>query len=162
MRRHWIIVLALLLVLSNHPLRAGAQPPAEPSPAAAEFARRLAVGQLELMVMQAIAKTSTFQMLAKRHDQEVLTKYMTQAVIKVVPKHRADWERNLASAYARHLTDEEMASLAEGPKTSPYFDKFQAAYPLAAAEMREASMPILEKAAAEVLADVLDAAAKQP
>ena len=81
----------------------------------------------------------------------------TAEIHKLLPKYQSQWDANLATAYANHLSQEELRSLAKSGRSSPYFGKLQQVQPLVSADMQLMSKDILQRLVTEALANAANA-----
>lgn len=71
--------------------------------------------------------------------------------------YQADWDANLASAYADYMTADELRSLAKYGSTSPFAAKLRSVQSDVGGEMQRASTPLLKS----YVVDALNAAVKE-
>jgi hypothetical protein len=75
----------------------------------------------------------------------------SQEIRKLLPKYQPQWDANLAKAYANHLNAEELRSLAESGRSSPYFGKLKQVQPAVSDDMQGMSKGILQDLVTEAL-----------
>ncbi|ASR43093.1 hypothetical protein BEN78_06560 [Xanthomonas citri pv. mangiferaeindicae] len=110
---------------------------------------------LESLANRAAGATTTFATLAQQHGVAKAKQWVAGEISKLVPAYQARWDRNLATIYAKHFTADELRSLATQGTRSPHAAKFRSTQATVAAEMQEASSPLLQQLVTEALRNVL-------
>lgn len=109
---------------------------------------------LPQMALAVASRTETFRMLGHRLGLPEAQKQVQDEIAIVAPTYQARWDKNLAAAYARHLSAEELASLNTEGARSPYISKFASLQRAVGEDMRTSSEPMLTEMVAEVLVNV--------
>ena len=147
MRLFYIVLLVVLLAACG---RSPHIPPQTTSNPAADLVHNFGVGSnLERMAYSVAQATHTNGMLSP--DQAAAE------IHKLLPKYQPQWDANLATAYANHLSPQELRSLAKSGRSSPYFGKLQEVQPLVSADMQLMSKDILQSLVTEALANAAHA-----
>lgn len=110
---------------------------------------------LESLANQAAHGTTTFAVIVQHHGVTEAERLLEAEIARAAPKYQNRWDQNLAAVYARHLSAEELRSLATLGASSPYAGKFQATHGAVAAEMRSASSNLLLQLVSEALASAM-------
>lgn len=138
--------LALLAgLLAAHPSPANAETQsADLVPEAVAFVQDQRLGaNLEGMAIRVARATQTYAMLpAGSAEREIR---------RLLPKYQPRWDANLARAYARHLSPDELRSLAAQGSASPHAAKLRQVRPLVGDEMQRLSKPLLTELVTEAL-----------
>ncbi|MEO5933987.1 MAG: hypothetical protein ABIQ08_10600 [Duganella sp.] len=136
----WLHKIGLLLAL------VGFMSPAlgGPQGAASEFVHRQGLGRnLRTLAQAAVNKTNTFAMLASKLGTSEAQLLVSKELDAYALQFESQWNANLAEIYARHLSAEELASLASEGRKSRYIDKLNAKRDVIGTEMQRLSQPIL-------------------
>jgi hypothetical protein len=98
---------------------------ADPELAALDMVKRLRLGEnMKDIGLQAASRTQTYLIITKTVGPEKARAVVTEELGKAAPKYQGQWDRNLASAYAPLFSAEELQSIAEKQRQSPYINKF--------------------------------------
>lgn len=117
-------------------------------------------GNLPSMALAVATRTQTFAMLSNKLGTAEARQLVEQEIAALVPQYQGQWDKNLASAYARHFSGEELASLtAEGPR-SRYAAKLATMQKTLGDDMRTASQPMLTEMLGVALKNALSKVAK--
>lgn len=147
------VSIAAFCVLAALWLPAKAQDGAQD--AALDFIITHQVGSnLPQMAMAAASRTETFRMLGYQWGLPEARKQVEHEIARVAPTYQARWDQNLAVAYARHLSVQELSSLATEGAQSQYISKFVSLQRAVGEDMRTSSEPMLTEMVAEVLVTV--------
>lgn len=139
---------ALALVaglLAAHPSPARAESPsADLVPEAVAFVQDQRLGaNLESMAIRVARGTHAYATLpAGSAEREIR---------RLLPKYQPRWDANLARAYARHLSPDELRSLAAQGSASPHAAKLRQVRPLVGDEMQRLSKPLLTELVVEAM-----------
>ena len=119
--------------------------------AAVEFVQETGVnGNLRVIAFQVTQITQTMAILAAEHGLAVVPVLRKNLNIAAA-KRQAEWDRNLARAYLKFLTTEELSSLQKDGRNSPYFQKFAGHQNDIGDEMKSNSENIVGEVASEAL-----------
>jgi hypothetical protein len=129
--------------------------------AALKFVTTHRIGSnLSQMALVVASSTQTYQVLTQKLGPTEARKRVQEEIAAVVPTYQNQWDKHLASAYAKHFSAEELDSLrSEGPK-SKYAGKLASMQKAVGADMRAASQPVLSEMLGRVLQNVLSGVAK--
>jgi hypothetical protein len=98
---------------------------ADSEAAALQMVKKLRLGgNLAPMGLQAATGTVTYQVVVKTVGADNARALVTQELNKVRPKYQDQRDRNLAASYAPFFTSDELLSIAEKQRQSPYINKF--------------------------------------
>lgn len=155
------LLLSCLLTLAacSQELAAGSVPPdvataravaADPAATADQVALAMVQANrlganLKSMAGRGARMSTTYAMIVQTLGKSRAEAAVAEQINTLLPLYQPQWDRNLAKAYAAHMTQEQMRSIAMEGKDSPYFDAFMKARSAAADSMRERSAPILEE-----------------
>jgi hypothetical protein len=109
-------------------------------------------GNFPVMVLTAVSQTQTFKMLVAEAGLAKARRFVSSHMDAVIPKYQAQWDRNLADAYAEHFTTQEMLSIIQEKRASPYAKALQERQRDVGVGMQRRSTELLSKVATEVLA----------
>ena len=122
---------------------------------AVDFVRKTRInGNFKVIVARVVQVTTTFAMLATEHPITVVPVFR-EKLYQVTANYQDEWDRNLAESYLAIFTANELASLTEQGRKSPYFGKFQAEMENAGEFMKQRSEPLAAKASAEILSQMV-------
>jgi len=151
MRRRVLLGLVATLVAHHAistPAALGAGQNAAPA-----MVRELHLGaNFPAVVLTTVLLTQTFKMLVVEAGSEKARRIAVSHVDAVIPKYQAQWDRNLAAAYAEHFTAREMLSIVQEKQASPYAKALQERERDVGVSMQRRSSDLLSKVATEVLA----------
>lgn len=112
--------------------------------AAADFVHHFHLGSnLERMALTVASSTQTYAMVSSSK--------VASEIHRLTPKYQAQWDANLAKAYAAHMSQEELHSLANEGRGSPFYPNMEKQKDAISADMQEMSKPILEQLVTEAL-----------
>jgi hypothetical protein len=153
--RVWPTVVAVLLLsLTGSWTPSTAQENAEGAALAFVTAHRIG-SNLPQMALAVASRTQTFQILSKKLGPPEALRRVRDEIAAAAPKYQEQWDKNLASAYAKHFSAEEIESLnAEGSR-SKYAGKLASMQRVVGDDMRAASQPMLTEMLKGVLSSVL-------
>jgi hypothetical protein len=154
-----LIATVLLISLTGSWMPGTAQDNAEG--AALNFVTTHRIGSnLPQMALAVASRTQTFQILSRKLGPIEARKRVQDEVAAAAPKYQGQWDKTLASAYAKHFSAEELDSLnAEGPR-SKYAGKLASMQKVVGDDMRVASEPMLTEMLGSVLQNVLSGVEK--
>jgi hypothetical protein len=158
-RKGRVIAAVLLLSLAGSWIPSNAQ--GDPERAALDFVTTGRIGSnLPEMAFAVASRTQTFQMLNQKLGPAEARQRVQDEIATAAPKYQEQWDKNLASAYAKHFSAEELDSLkAEGPR-SEYAGKLASMQKAVGDDMRATSQPMLTEMLKSVLQNVLSGVAK--
>ncbi len=138
--------LAVLLLSSSSAFAADA------SSAALEMVKKLRLGDnLGTMGSQVATNTQTYRNMVQMVGADRAQALIRDELSKTRPKYQDQWDRNLAAAYAESFTSNELESIAEKQKASPYANKFLAKQSDVGRSMQSKSTGLLQQYVAEAL-----------
>ncbi|RJG04732.1 hypothetical protein D3870_00700 [Noviherbaspirillum cavernae] len=142
--------LAALLSLTVLAASALAAPSAQE--AALEFVSRQRLGDnLSNMSFATATRTQTFAMLVSKLGADGAKASLSKELQASLPRFQARWNKNLANAYAKNFSVEELTSLAADGRASKYAEKVAERQTAVGAEMRAASEAVLSEYVTEAL-----------
>jgi hypothetical protein len=115
---------------------------------------------LKTLAFATAQKTHTFATLASKIGISAATSLVSRELDVQAQKFQIQWDDNLAQAYARHFTAEELASLAAQGRDSKYFRKLAEKQAAIGADMQRMSTPILMTYVTDVLTAALSRMSK--
>nr|WP_244182696.1 hypothetical protein [Pseudomonas floridensis] len=86
-----------------------------------------------------VAFASIVQAVGKTEAQELVQRELQ----RLQPDYQAEWDRNLANAYAHSFSAEELRSLSQGDSSSSVVNKFRARNIQVSSEMKASSSALL-------------------
>jgi hypothetical protein len=123
--------------------------------AAANLVKRQHMGgNLGPLAVAMAVRTPTFATLATKLGAAEAKAEVKREVSVLVYRYQPRWNQNLASAYAKHFNAEELASLAEAGRQSPYARTSSNKLAAMAVDMRNESEPVLAELVTETLLNV--------
>ncbi|MDR7284374.1 hypothetical protein J2X84_003212 [Pseudomonas corrugata] len=141
------IALSLLFAFSN---------PASADTPALNEARTLVAKvhmgrNLPALALSTAQGTVSYSMIAEKLGADDANRIVSEEITALLPKYQPEWDENLARAYEKSFSEEELASLvAEGP-ASQYVEKVKAQQATVGGEMRSTSEPIVAALVTEAL-----------
>lgn len=127
---------------------------AEPDSAAMKMVNKLRLGDnMSMMAYQAAISTQTYRMIVQEFGSEKAQMVIKSELDKARPKYQLQWNKNLAASYAEFFTPQELESLTEKKKSSPFVDKFMAVQNELGASMKVKSKDVLTEFAAEAVSN---------
>ena len=125
---------------------------ADPEAAALDMVKRLRLGEnMKAIGLQAASRSQTYLIITKTVGPEKARAVVTEELEKAAPKYQSQWDKNLASAYAPLFSAEELQSIAEKQRQSPYINKFMAKQNEVGAAMQSKSTELLKNYVAEAM-----------
>lgn len=112
-------------------------------------------GNLANMSLRSAKATNMWPMLREHLGGKDPTPVVKAKILERMPKHKPVWETNLAAAYGSLLTTDQMRSIAQDGRRSPYYDDMLEAAKLVGPLMRESSKDILVVLTHEAMASAL-------
>jgi len=95
--------------------------------------------------------TAPYSVIAEKLGADDASRIVSEEITALLPKYQPEWDENLARAYEKSFSEEELASLvAEGP-ASQYVEKVKAQQTTVGEEMRSTSEPIVTALVSEAL-----------
>jgi len=112
--------------------------------AAYTFVVRQYVGKTFMpMAWMTASVTYTYVAIVENIGEEGAKKLISSEFEAALPAYQPQWNRNLTNAYAKHMSIEELESLAAEGKASKYMSKFMEKQKVVGDDMRAASEPLL-------------------
>lgn len=112
------------------------------------------------LATRAASSTQTWRMIEAAVSPAKAKELLAKQLQLTLPKYQAEWNNNLALSYAEVLTDQEMISLTQYGRNSPYVDKLGSVGREVGAKMQARSTDLLTKATTEVISGALSASAR--
>lgn len=142
-------------------LPASAQEPAGQK-VALEFVQKSGMSRnFQLLLGQVSTQTETFKSMAVAQGPEAAMRLLNSSMQIVLAKYQPGWDQVMARVWSRRLSEEEMASLLQVGRSSPFFEKLASASQSVSAEMQAELQPLLNAAAAEAVAVAFKESASQ-
>ena len=112
--------------------------------AAYTFVVRQNVGKTFMpMAWMTVSVTYTYAAIVENLGEEGAKKLISSEFEAALPSYKPQWNRNLAKAYAKHMSVEELQSLAAEGQASKYARKLIEKQKVVGDDMRAASEPLL-------------------
>ncbi len=141
-------ILSILAVLSISIELASASPTNE----ALRFVETMKLGNnVKALSFSAAQRTNTFAIMKSNIGAIKAKEALTKELKKSIAKHQRQWNHNLAQAYFEHFTPEELNSISQEKKNSPYAKKFIANQRKVGASMQKSSKGLLEEIVTEAM-----------
>lgn len=122
--------------------------------AAQRFVAQQRVGSgLAAMAMTTASRTQTFAMLSSKLGAAEARASVSRELNGLLPGYQAAWDQNLAAAYAKHFTEEELTSLASEGRSSKHAPKVAERQSAVGADARVLSEPVLTDLVKKALAN---------
>jgi hypothetical protein len=132
----------------------------ETQSAAVLFVQQQQLGRnLPAIGWMAATRTVTFATLVRQLGQAQATSLVRKKLEHYRGDYQATWDANLASAYADHLSADELNSLAKNGSSSPFASKLRAVQNDIGIEMQNTSKQLLTSYVTSALTDALKEAA---
>jgi hypothetical protein len=166
--KKWRSLIAIILIIlclgcdkRDDPLGAVNEAPVDlelvsKNPALAMVERFNMGSNLEFMAVQVAVKTVTFTMVVKKHGASDAAFVLKQKIKDVIPLYQDQWNQNLAKAYAKHLTPDELRALALDGKGSPHVKKLLVVQSATGEDMQKISTSILTDLVTKALTNALE------
>lgn len=141
------LLLTVLFTLSN---------PASADTPALNEARTLVAkahmgSNLPAIALSTAQGTVSYSVIAEKLGADDANRIVSEEITALLPKYQAQWDENLARAYEKSFSEEELSSLvADGP-ASQYVEKVKAQQATVAGDMRSTSEPIVVALVTEAL-----------
>ncbi|MGY0635248.1 hypothetical protein [Luteimonas sp. A478] len=100
---------------------------------------------LEMMAYQVAKSTHTYGLVAQKHGADRAESIVKMEIKEALPQYQKRWDKNLASAYSKHLSADELHSLVTQGASSPYASKFMSVRGAVAADMKNQSTALLNE-----------------
>jgi hypothetical protein len=153
--KRYIAILLSLFVTSASYAASSAQE------AALEYVTRQNLGDnLSRMASGMAIRTNTFATLVEKLGADGAKASVSRELQMSLPKYQSRWNRNLANAYAKNFSAEELTSLAKEGRGSKHFAKVMERQNTVGTEMRATSESVLTEYIAEALNNSLSKASK--
>jgi len=139
--RKFLIAIALMVASCLSMPFAWATPEQD---AAYTFVVRQNVGKTFMpMAWMTVSVTYTYAAIVENLGEEGAKKLISSEFEAALPSYQPQWNRNLANAYAKHMSVEELKSLAAEGQASKYARKLIEKQKVVGDDMRAASEPLL-------------------
>ena len=112
------------------------------------------------MIVQTATRTQIFAAAAAGLGKEKTIEALKAGIEEAVGVYGDKWDRNLAATYLQFYEPEELMSLMEDPKGSPYLAKFTDNRDRVGNSMKEKSFELLKNATADVVTHVFETYSK--
>ena len=123
--------------------------------AAADLVKRQHMGgNLGPLAVAMAVRTPTFATLATKLGTAAAKAEVKREVGVLVYRYQPRWNQNLAAAYAKNFNSEELVSLANAGRQSPYAGTSSKKLAAMAEDMRTESEPVLAELVTETLLNV--------
>ena len=103
------------------------------------------------MAMAVATRTQTYLMLVSKMGPGEARNVVQREVNALVPRFQDTWNHNLATAYAKQFSSEELQSLAADGRNSKYAPKLAERQSLVGTDMRAASESVLTELVTEAM-----------
>lgn len=151
------LIAALLGLVLIAPLPSIAdQTPAEPTPAAMNFAAGFAADHLSGMLSRIGARQPAMIALGQANGA-ALEAIFNLKIDAAVAKYSDQWQRNMALAWTPLMTEEELTSLTTAGAQSPHTDKYLSLRGQAGQTMGALSQDLFRQILTEVLSETIQA-----
>ena len=125
---------------------------AEQNAAGLTMVKKLRLGEnLSTMSYQVAAATQTYRILAQSVGPDKAQVLVKEGLDKARPKYQDLWDKNLAASYSEFFAANELESLAEEQKNSPFASKFFAKQGEVGQSMQAKSAGLLKEFVSEAL-----------
>lgn len=142
-----IIVLTVLVALSN---TASAETPSHKD--ARTFVAQAQIGSnLSTLALSAAKRTNTYAMIATKLGSADASSAVSSEINALLPQYQPKWDENLAAAYAKSFSQEELSSLVSEGRASKYAGKVKEQQSEIGRDMQASSQPILIALVTEAL-----------
>jgi hypothetical protein len=106
---------------------------------------------LPVIALSAAQGTVSWSVIAEKLGADDTNRIVSEEIAALLPKYQPEWDENLARAYEKSFSEEELSSLvADGP-ASQYVEKVKAQQATVAGDMRSTSEPIVLALVTEAL-----------
>jgi hypothetical protein len=141
-------VMATVLWTLAH---AGPAPSAAPDPALVFVTNHQLGGKLSGIALAAATRTQTFTTLSARVGNDQAQTLVSRELARSLPKYQSRWDQQLAIAYAKHFSSDELRSLALEGQASKHLGKLAERQNAVGTDMRAAAQQVLVELVSEVL-----------
>jgi hypothetical protein len=129
--------------------------------AALEFVTKQRLGtNLSTIALATASRTQTYSMLTSKLGVEQARAVVQREVDALLPRYQPTWNQNLATAYAKHFSTEELQSLAEDGRSSKFAGKVKERQSAVGNDVRAASEPVLKALVTEAMKNAFEKSAK--
>lgn len=130
---------------------------AQSEDSALKMVKALKLGDnLGRMSYQMSKVTTTYQGIAAKVGPQKADEMLRAELATSVPKYQAQWDKNLAQAWAPLMSREEFESVTSQRQQSPFSAKFMSLQNQAGAAMKAKSEPVLTSVMTEVLTRIFE------
>ena len=141
------IVFTMLVALSNTVF---AETPSHKD--ARTFVAQAQIGRnLSILALSAAKRTITYAMIAKKLGSADANSAVSSEINALLPQYQPKWDENLAAAYEKSFSQEELSSLVSEGRASKYAVKVKEQQSEIGRDMQSSSEPILIALASEAL-----------
>jgi hypothetical protein len=133
------LAIATMVAMSNPAL---AETPSHK--AALAFVDQAKIGQnLPAIALSVAKQTASFTAIANKLGNAGALKAVSDEINTLLPLYQPKWNENIAQAYEKSFSEEELASLASEGRSSPHISKVIAQQGMIGKQMESTSKPIL-------------------
>lgn len=116
------------------------------------FVNQAQIGRnLPGIALSVAKRTVTFTILADRLGHADAASAVSKEIDALLPKYQSNWDENIAQAYEKSFSDEELSSLASEGRSSKYAAKVREQQDKIGMAMESSSKPILIEMVSEAL-----------
>lgn len=120
------------------------------------FIDQAKIGQNLPVIALSIAKqTASFTTIASKLGNAGAVKAVSDEINTLLPLYQPKWNENIAQAYEKSLTEDELSSLASEGRSSKYVSKVLAQQSMIGKQMESTSKPILTDLVTHALRTVM-------
>ena len=129
--------------------------------AALEFVRKQRVGaNLSGIALATATRTQTYSMLTSKLGADQARALVQSELAALLPQYQPVWDKNLATAYAKHFSAEELQSLAADGRTSKFAGKVSERQSVVGSDVRATSEPVLKSLVTEAMKSAFEKSTK--
>jgi len=141
------IMLTVLVALSN---TVSAETPSHKD--ARTFVAQAQIGRnLSILALSAAKRTNTYVMIATKLGSADANRAVSSEIKALLPQYQPEWDENLAAAYEKSFSQEELSSLVSEGRASKYAVKVIEQQSEIGRDMQSSSEPILIALVTEAL-----------
>lgn len=145
------IALTVLVALSN---TVSAETPSHKD--ARTFVAQAQIGNnLSTLALSTAKRTNTYAMIASKLGSADASSAMSNEINALLPQYQPKWDENLAAAYEKSFSQEELSSLVSEGRASKYAGKLKEQQTEIGRDMQSSSQPILIALVTEALKETL-------
>lgn len=145
------ITLTVLVALSN---TVSAETPSHKD--ARTFVAQAQIGNnLSTLALSTAKRTNTYAMIASKLGSADASSAMSNEINALLPQYQPKWDENLAAAYEKSFSQEELSSLVSEGRASKYAGKVKEQQTEIGRDMQSSSQPILIALVTEALKETL-------